>query len=239
MAFGLLRESAVPPRSPLSWLPIGALLLASLVSCEPSQSCDTSLYHWCSGGNVWFGGCGSESIVARCAKGCAENGMYGGYNTCPLALCRENELKQEGESCQDASDCQPTAATVSTFEVVNTYLTCDAATHACATTGPPVVADWLSPCSPALVADVAAANQQAYAYDAVFADPGCAEGLCAVHHVAGDSCIANGCTRGCTGDHECPSGSTCAYAVPAGCSSYSWPAHCKPGGPAAIGFTCH
>ena len=242
MALELLSERAVQlgSRTTVSWLSIGALVLASsLVSCGPQTPyCDSADYLWCSGGNVWLGSCRGSSIVAQCAKGCVMDEMRGGFNTCPLALCRENQLKREGESCDDASDCQPTAATVSTTAVDNTYLTCDAATRTCAPTDAPVVADWLAPCSPTLIADVAATNRTASGYDAVFPDPGCAEGWCAVHHDAGASCLANGCTRGCTGDHECPRGSTCAYAIPAGCSPYSWPAHCKPGGPAAIGFTC-
>jgi hypothetical protein len=237
----LLEERAMKtrPSAPPTLPALGAVVLALLVSCGSSEPfCDSADYMWCSGGNVWRGPCQSNEIVFRCARGCIEDGKTAGANTCPVLLCRETLPKSAGASCQDEIDCQPTVATVSATAVENVYLTCDTGTQTCVTTGAPPIADWLKPCSATLIAEVAALNDQARGYDAVFADPGCAEGLCAAHHVAGASCIANACTRGCTGDHDCPRGSTCANAVPAGCSSQSGPAYCQPGGPASIGFTC-
>jgi hypothetical protein len=214
----------------------GLALLTLVMACEHSAPCDTAPYRRCAGGAVFEGGCGGESIVATCAKGCIEDGMYAALTTCPLTLCRESLAKKEGDPCESATDCLPTPATWSNAGVVNTYLTCDVNTKACVATAAPVVAGWLDACSPSLIAQMASDGGN-YGFDSGVKDSGCSEGWCAVYRAVGTSCIANACTRGCTGDQECPRGSTCEPASPSGCDL---PQHgyCKPGGPAGNGFSC-
>ena len=211
---------------------------ASMGACFPEDRCDTAPYKRCAAGVIYEGGCGGpDRAVAQCAQGCSAEDAYGSYGTCPFVLCRENVPKKQGDACQAAADCVPTTARVSTFEVANTYLACDAATQACVATDPPVVTDWLAPCDAALIAGVAAQGEGQW-LDAAIPDPSCAEGWCAVYRPATTGCIANACTRACAGDQDCPSGATCQNAEPAGCDFQTRPAYCKPGGPAGNGFTC-
>jgi hypothetical protein len=213
------------------------VLLALLdIGCGQTVECDTAPYRRCAGGVVFEGGCGGpDSPVAQCAKGCAVEGMYAGLSTCPFALCQENSPKKEGDPCQIQDDCLPTEATWSSTMVTNINLRCDATTQKCVATASPTVADWMKPCSPEVVARlVAEANGNGIA--GAIADPGCAEGWCAFASGL-NSCIANACTRLCTGDQDCPNGSTCLYAAPASCPVDRMP-NCQPGGPAGIGFSC-
>jgi hypothetical protein len=212
------------------------LLVLFCVGCTQTPECDTAPYHRCVQGVVFAGGCGGQDApVAQCAKGCASEGAYANLSACPVALCRENAPKKAGDPCQSEDDCLPTKATWSSTMVMNTNLTCDATTQTCVVTASPTVADWLKPCSPDVVARLAAeANGNGIA--GAVADSGCAEGWCAFASGPG-GCIANACTRQCTGDHDCPSGSICLYAAPASCTFDRMP-YCQPGGPAGIGFSC-
>jgi hypothetical protein len=205
-------------------------------ACFASETCDTAPYYRCVDGMIYVGGCtGTEAIIGQCAQGCAADSMYANHSGCAYAVCRENEPKKAGDACQSETDCAPTDATVSTFAVTNTYLTCDAATHACVTTAPPAVSDWLAACDGALIADLQSQDEW---FDNAVQDPSCAEGWCAVLRNGTTGCVANACTRRCTGDQDCPLGATCHYAEIAGCDYLPEPAYCKPGGPMAIGFTC-
>jgi hypothetical protein len=218
----------------------GAALFVSAISvcaCWSQQKCDTVPYNRCAGGVLFAGGCGAaDAVVGHCARGCKEEGIIAGYSACPFALCRENEPKKAGDACEAPDDCEPTRAVVSMFNVTNTYLACDATTQMCVNAAPAVIADWLQPCTAALIAQMTADGQD-YGFDTAVPDSGCSEKWCAVYRETGTSCVANACTRSCRGDQDCPQGSTCQRAVPAGCAA-DLPTYCKPGGPAAIGFTC-
>ena len=209
-----------------------------LLACEPSTTipCDLPDSYSCVDGVVYLGGCTQPRVAAQCVRGCADPGKSSAYN-CPFSLCRENQAKTAGDACMTTTDCQPTVATVLGTAVYNTYLACDAATQTCVATDAPVVADWMAPCSPDLIAQLAA-DGQTYGFASVTPDPGCAEGWCAVSRDVGGTCIANACTRTCTGDQDCPTGSTCVGAAPAGCFVDFQP-YCRPGGPAGNGFTCN
>jgi hypothetical protein len=216
------------------------IVVALVAGCGPSTpECDSATVARCSGGVVSLWGCGS-GVVVECAYGCTEEGATANP-TCADALCKGPPPKMAGDPCQTAADCLPTPATWSSTEVTNTYLTCDTGTHTCVATDPPVVADWLKPCNPDVIERILGAQIDAgvsQGFDGVTADLGCAEGQCAIHREAGASCIANACTRVCTGDHECPRGSTCqGFTASAACGGS--PGYCKPGGPDGIGFTCN
>ena len=146
--------------------------------------------------------------------------------------------KKAGDPCQTDDDCRPTEAQSSRTMVTNTYLACDTAAKACVATAGPTVADWMKPCSPDVVAQIAPAGSTR-AFDRGAPDPGCAEGWCAAARVEGAACVANSCTRACTSDDQCPDGSTCILFVN-GTDTCDTPpmGWCKPGGPAGIGFTC-
>jgi hypothetical protein len=219
-----------------SWM-FGLVLLTFLcVCCGRTTECDTAPYYRCAGGIVFEGGCGgSDSVVAQCAKGCAVDGMYAGLSACPLALCRENSPKEEGDVCETEDDCFPTQAVASATMISNVNLTCDLTTHRCVATASPTVADWKKPCSAEVVARLAS-EAGGGGIAGVVPDSGCTEGWCAFASGL-NSCIANGCTRLCTGDQDCPSESTCRYAGPPSCRVGLTP-YCEPGGPTGIGFSC-
>ena len=214
------------------------VVFLGVVDCGgEAPACDAVPFYQCSGGVVSEGGCNSASLVsvARCAKGCIADGAKAGVSSCPADLCHENFPKSEGDACQTDDDCRPTKAITSDTMVTNVTLTCDTTRQACVVTAPPTVADWMKPCSQDVVARIAseAANG---AKTSVTEDPGCAEGWCAFV-AAPNSCVTNGCTRLCTGDQDCPSGSTCEGAFPYACPNGQMQ-YCLPGGPAHVGFSC-
>ena len=215
-----------------------ALLTLVALGCGSSTPpCDGAPAYQCVAGVVSAVGCGGESIVFRCAEGCDVEGGFGNLNDCPQTLCRPRAQKKAGDSCATATECLPTPAISSSTDVPSSYLTCDTVTQTCiATTEPPVVVDWLKPCSPTLIAQLSSNGPPEI--DTAVQDPSCAEGWCAVFRAAGASCIANGCTRACTGDVGCPAGSRCAGAPVDGCLGRSM-GTCKPSGPSGAGLTCH
>jgi len=214
-----------------------ALLLATTAACSSATApCDGPPYLRCTGGMIYMGGCGAaDRLVGQCAQGCLTDGALADGNGCPAAMCRESVPKTEGDPCQAAADCLPTLATWSATAVENPHLACDVGSHTCVAADPPVVAGWLQACSADLIGPMM--DGQTYGFDTAVPDPGCGEGWCAVYREVGATCVANACTRPCTGDHQCPAGATCVGVIPGGCIR-AVRAYCKPGGPASVGFTC-
>lgn len=216
-----------------------SLVLAAFLGVDcggEAPACDTVPYYHCSGGVVFEGACNaSEVTVALCAKGCAADGAKAGVSSCPADLCRENSPKNEGDPCQTEDDCRPTEATTSNTMVTNVTLTCDGTRQACVATASPTVADWMKPCSQDVIARIAG-EAETGGRAGVTEDPGCAEGWCAFAATP-NSCVTNACTRLCTGDQDCPSGSTCEPAFPYACPIGQMQ-YCLPGGPAHVGFSC-
>jgi hypothetical protein len=210
-----------------------ALLTLVAVGCSsPSPqsavpACDTAPFFHCAAGTVFHGGCGGpESPVGQCARGCAVEGQYTGDVGCALGLCLENTPKKSGDPCADASDCAPTKATWSGTAITNTHLACDAGSRTCVATAAPVVADWRKPCGSSVIAHNAGVT---YGYANAVADPGCAEGWCALDHQAGVSCTASACTRPCSGDAQCPDDSVCVALESVRCDGPT-KGYCAPAG---------
>jgi hypothetical protein len=152
----------------------------------------------------WTGSCPVFSTLT-CVKGCRTDDASVPYFTDPHEACEEGRPKVVGDRCVTVDDCLPTPALpTSTTTVENTYLRCDADAGTCVAADPPVVTDWLGPCS----VDLAGVTTGAYGYvDA----PSCTGGYCLISPSSG--CVAEGCTKSCEHDWECPPGSVCEYGL--------------------------
>jgi len=151
-----------------------------------------------------------RTVVGTCSAGCGLSMLENG--NCSLSLCRENSPKRAGDPCATDADCRPTEAVVTGARIDGLYLRCDATTSKCVTGTPPApVADWLAPCTPALVT-AAAPTLGAWV---TINDAKCSSGSCLV--VGTETCIRQGCVQKCRSDDECPSGTQCSNP---GCSPF-------------------
>lgn len=182
--------------------------------------------------SYWTGSCPIREVYT-CKKGCRADGDAGvGYWSEARSACEENRTRSVGDPCSRAADCLPTPAkSTSPTTVENVYLTCDLGTHRCVAAAAPVVADYLDPCHadftgvPNVVGYVAA--------------PACSGGVCLVAP-ASTGCRGEGCSLPCTGDHECPMGSTCDSDLPNLTPGAPKVSVCKVGPPGlhGIGLAC-
>jgi len=178
----------------------------------------------------WTGACPVQGSI-ECEQGCRADGVdWLEYFEDPTRLCQEGAPKREGDPCTEPADCLPTPAEVVDGQVLNTYLACDALAGMCVGVDPPVVQDWLGPCH----VDLSGLPVGAYGYVSTH---GCVEGVCLISP-QDNGCFAQGCTRRCQHDGDCPSGSVCQDGLRDWLSSGgAWGDNvCKPGPPNQIGI---
>jgi hypothetical protein len=211
----------------------------------------------CSGGQAWtwtgwfYRGAGSHSMcsvmlastTATCASGCAIPGgtfRHGeppaditAFVGAPQILCTETAEAKLGDACNTlgTAPCLPTRVRLNADGTVASqdYLACGAG-GTCVAAPAPVIAGYLQPCDPALVAQYATPgtsglvplSNQSFGF--VHRPSGCL--------VAWDStaqALATGVAPYCVGDWQCPAGSLCDDAVPSLATPGSFGALCKPG----------
>src|SRR6266496_1211823 len=155
----------------------------------------------------WTGSC-PHSIVGMCQKGCgASNSRIGASMTCPLVVCKENAPKVLGDPCETNDDCRPSPALTGGATPENVYLRCDITAGTCVSATAPVLADWLAPCTPHVLASFMGVTTGLQAV----VDSRCSSGLCLA---AGETtCVRQGCTMACRSDDECPMSSLCMGAA--------------------------
>lgn len=186
----------------------------------------------------WKGACPTREPYA-CEKGCAEEGHFSGlYENDPTVLCVEGAPKKAGSPCESAADCLPTPAVIdwdAGGTVHNVYLQCDTDAGVCVEAAPAEIDGWLSDCGLSAPDSGVTAGSGAYGFVATAACPG---GACAFYAKSGETCIRQGCTGPCEGDHQCPPGAMCSGTVKLGDGGLQ--RVCKAGRPNVIGdgLTC-
>jgi hypothetical protein len=180
---------------------------------DPNCHYDCFGYHECKDGVVttfahipvpcafWTGSCPIDGSF-ECVKGCRIDGVTQvDYFDDPSTLCQESAPKHAGDPCIEPADCLPTPAEVVDGKVINTYLACYGVAGTCVAVEPPSVPDWLAPCG----TDLSGLPSGAYGYVTA---PACSGGVCLI---APDEagCFAQGCTKHCEHDWDCPPGSVC------------------------------
>jgi hypothetical protein len=184
---------------------LGVLGIGALPGCGGGNDCGECFAPYsCSNGLVWEAcSCGAPSAPPlTCRLGCGER-IYG---SCAIELCRETDPKKVGDACSADIDCLPAPPTGDPPNLTNTYLFCDLTSGTCAAGIPPVVADWLAPCSPTVVASIHPGGFSQYGS---LADPACGGGLCAFELDAQAACTRHGCTVPCAHSGQCPPGAAC------------------------------
>jgi hypothetical protein len=145
----------------------------------------------------------------HCAKGCFVEGgapseSWFEISQNPVALCFEGVPKAVGSPCADDSDCLPTPATAHPDPTVtNYYLRCNASTRTCEEAPPPTVEGWLQRCGQAVEKEAGSGNS------GFVPDLSCPEHVCEFEARYLQTCVDQGCTRVCDGDHQCPQGAVC------------------------------
>ena len=167
--------------------------------------------------------------AGTCQRGCREDidSLPGG--SVPTQLCEENRPKWAGDPCTTLADCLPLPATDTVLGVPqNRYLRCDTDAGVCVADSPPTVPDYMTACGidEEDLEEPPAPDDIRYG---IVAASDCPGDLCLF--IEAETCVRQGCTVACTGDHECPPGSRCAPNL----TDWSLdplatiPAVCKPG----------
>jgi hypothetical protein len=137
-----------------------------------------------------------------CAQGCEgpKNKKLDWTKCHPKLLCHEWQPKYAGDPCTTDADCGPVFGDCY-GNVGAAPLACDVTATTCVPAPPPVIPDWLQPCG---LEDPAAPTNSWLDF---LPAPKCAHGLCLV--AKRGNCVAQGCSRPCDHDGECPAGSLC------------------------------
>ncbi len=177
----------------------------------------------------WKGSCPIIGTYA-CARGCRIDGVMPGTGEKLQLGCEEFRSKKLGDPCSTNEDCLPTPAVVtSPTTVENTYLRCVTSAGKCGAADPPVVPDYLGPC----LLDLKSIPKTAVGYlDA----PSCSGKLCLIAPNSDFTCLREGCTKSCDGDHQCPPGSVCVELEDVRPGDFGVYSLCKPGPPDVMGI---
>ncbi len=163
---------------------------------------------------LWTGACPTLPAY-RCEKGCAQEGRFEGrYDLQPEVLCAEGAPKSVGSPCETDQDCLPAPATydVDAGVLRNVYLQCDMGAGVCVEAPPAELDGWLGDCGLPFEHDPQSPRPGSGTQGIIPAGT-CPGGACIFAAYPGETCIRQGCTGPCEGDHDCPPGATCSAQV--------------------------
>lgn len=184
-----------------------------------------------------------DSNTASCANGCAIRGgtfLHGepsaditAFVDAPQILCSDSPEASVGDACNTigTAPCLPTRVRFNADGTVagQDYLACGAG-GTCVAAPAPVIAGYLQPCDPAIVAQHASpgTNGLVALYNQSFGYVHRPSG-CLVAWNSTTQSMASGVAPYCVGDWQCPAGALCDDAVPSLTSPGTFTGICKPG----------